>query len=136
MSVPNPDTQAAAAAAPDDARPRSTVHVVVKGLWRDHDVEVDFNLPASQISEALRKLERYGLRARPRPVVWNLTPEGLPICGKHGVPMKSREKQGDTWHSHKVVASDGTELYCRGYAGPESPGYSVPRGATDAEDLP
>ena len=33
---------------------------------------------------------------------WHLTPEGLPICPKHGVPMKECSKQGDAWHSHNV----------------------------------
>lgn len=53
---------------------------------------------------------------------FDLTPEGLPICPKHGIPMKRREKQGDTWFSHNV----GTEehpLWCRGYPGDSSPGW-------------
>lgn len=50
------------------------------------------------------------------------TPDGLPICPKHGLPMRKREKQGDTWYSHNV----GTEehpMWCRGYAGDNSPGW-------------
>lgn len=50
-------------------------------------------------------------------------PDGTPICPKHREPMKLREKQGDTWYSHKVVAADGQEHYCRGHAGKNSPGW-------------
>ncbi len=58
---------------------------------------------------------------------WQRTPEGLPLCPKHRVPMRQREKQGDTWYSHAVVQPQtGEELYCRGYAGPNSPGWAVP----------
>jgi hypothetical protein len=46
---------------------------------------------------------------------WQRTPEGLPICPKHNVVMAKREKQGDTWYSHKIETPDGDE-YCRGYA--------------------
>jgi len=55
------------------------------------------------------------------------TPEGLPICPKHGVVMKKREKQGDVWFSHGVEVS-GKTLYCRGYAGKSSPGWDVDTG--------
>ena|SRR5438105_2712236 len=59
--------------------------------------------------------------------LWARTPEGLPLCPKHRVPMRERLKQGDTWHSHAVVhPHTGEELYCRGYAGPSSPGWAVP----------
>lgn len=62
------------------------------------------------------------------PVVYQTTPDGLPVCPRHGVPMRRREKQGDEWHSHKVIAPDGQEVYCRGYDGPDSPGYRVEPG--------
>lgn len=51
------------------------------------------------------------------------TPDGLPICPKHGEVMRTREKQGDTWFSHRVTAPDGSEHYCRGHAGKSSPGW-------------
>jgi hypothetical protein len=58
---------------------------------------------------------------------WQRTPEGLPLCPKHRVPMPAREKQGDTWHSHQISnPRTGELLYCRGYAGPNSPGWMVP----------
>jgi hypothetical protein len=53
---------------------------------------------------------------RPPPQDWQRTPEGLPICPKHSVVMTLREKQGDAWHSHRVTAAQGQELWCRGFA--------------------
>ena len=55
------------------------------------------------------------------------TPEGLPICPRHVVPMRQREKQGDSWYSHQLAdPQTGELLYCRGYAGPSSPGWALP----------
>jgi hypothetical protein len=57
---------------------------------------------------------------------WVRTPAGEPLCPKHQVPMRLREKQGDSWWSHQVIdPRTGEELYCRGYAGPSSPGWVV-----------
>lgn len=64
------------------------------------------------------------------------TPEGLPICPKHGEVMKKREKQGDSWYSHRVIdPATGEELYCRGYAGKNSPGWNL-EPAADAQAEP
>ena len=58
---------------------------------------------------------------------WQRTPEGHPLCPRHRVPMRLRSKQGDEWWSHQVIdAQTGEELYCRGYAGPTSPGWALP----------
>ena len=55
------------------------------------------------------------------------TPEGLPICPRHQVPMRERSKQNDTWFSHQLPDPRTGELvYCRGYAGPSSPGWALP----------
>ena len=53
---------------------------------------------------------------RPPASEWPRTPEGLPLCPKHQAVMTLREKQGDAWHSHRVVTPDGTERWCRGFA--------------------
>lgn len=53
------------------------------------------------------------------------TPEGLPICPKHGEAMNRREKQGDVWYSHTVTDEYGEVHYCRGYASKSSPGWEV-----------
>ena len=57
---------------------------------------------------------------------WMRTPEGLPLCPKHGAVMRARLKQGDSWHSHSVITKSGEELYCRGFPGKSSPGWDVP----------
>jgi hypothetical protein len=59
------------------------------------------------------------------------TPEGLPICPRHQVVMKERKKQGDTWYSHRITAANGDELFCRGYAGKNSPGFDIDAPASD-----
>ena len=47
---------------------------------------------------------------------WPTGPDGKsPLCKKHGMVMQLRSKQSDEWHSHKVIAATGEELYCRGY---------------------
>ncbi len=59
--------------------------------------------------------------------------DGNPICPRHGVAMQAREKQGDVWHSHRIVTTGGEELYCRGRAGNDSPGwYVAPEDCADA----
>jgi hypothetical protein len=50
-------------------------------------------------------------------------PDGTPICPKHGVEMRKREKQGDEWWSHRVINREsGEKMYCRGYALVNNPG--------------
>lgn len=49
-------------------------------------------------------------------------PDGWKLCRKHGAPMRPRQKQGDTWHSHNVGSEDAP-CWCKGYAGSDSPGY-------------
>ena len=56
---------------------------------------------------------------------YNWTPDGLPICPRHGEVMPRREKQGDEWFSHKVTDEHGQVHYCRGYASKNSPGWDV-----------
>lgn len=60
------------------------------------------------------------------PVGWQTLPDGTPICPRHHVPMRKRERQGDSWYSHNVgKGPDGKDLYCKGYHGKDSPGYEV-----------
>lgn len=74
-----------------------------------------------QLSGVAKRLEALGLQSA-EPMMFDKTPEGLPICPKHRVAMTKREKNGDTWYSHKVLVA-GRELYCRGYACNSSPGF-------------
>lgn len=57
---------------------------------------------------------------------WPKTPDGTPICPKHGTVMRLREKQGDTWYSHSIHdPATGKDEYCRGYADKSSPGWNI-----------
>ena len=85
--------------------------------------EIRFDVESGGVDALLTKLEKY--RYRPSREI-QLTPEGTPICPRHGVPMTKREKQGDVWYSHKVADPvTGQTFYCRGYPGPSSPGYMI-----------
>jgi hypothetical protein len=63
------------------------------------------------------------------------SPEGLPICQKHGEVMRLREKQGDEWFSHKVIDEHGEILYCKGRPGADSPGWDIADQATSLDDV-
>src|SRR5712692_7839788 len=78
------------------------------------------------VDETIAHLLQRGYRPAGAGDGWQRTPEGMPICPKHGAVMRERLKQGDSWHSHVVVnPATGEEIYCRGYAGPNSPGWQV-----------
>ena len=62
--------------------------------------EVRFDVDLGEIADMVRRLEQR--RYRPSREL-SYTAEGLPFCPRHGVPMQKREKQGDTWYSHKVT---------------------------------
>lgn len=51
-------------------------------------------------------------------------PDGFKLCQKHRAPMRPRNKQNDTWHSHNVGTAEAP-LWCKGYRGSDSPGYEV-----------
>jgi hypothetical protein len=55
---------------------------------------------------------------------WRALPDGTPICPKHNVPMRLREKQGDSWRSHNTAGEGESPCYCKGYAGKDSPGWN------------
>lgn len=76
---------------------------------------------ADKIDHAIAWLVRH--RYRPGKG-FEYTPEGLPICPRHQIPMTKREKQGDTWYSHNMGTKDDPS-WCRGYASPSSPGWNI-----------
>jgi hypothetical protein len=110
---------------PHDPRPTGEVTLKLAGRYRGFDADIILKVDIRKAAASVAYLEAQGFEPPPRPVEFDRTPEGLPICPRHGVPMKVREKQGDTWHSHKVTTAGGEELFCRGYPGPSSPGYYV-----------
>ncbi|MCI0728570.1 MAG: hypothetical protein L0332_17875 [Chloroflexi bacterium] len=96
--------------------------------------EIRIEAESDKLDTTVRWLEKHGYRPN-RDIQY--TPEGLPICPRHGVPMEKREKQGDEWFSHKVTdPQTGQAVYCRGYASPSSPGWNVEPAGRAAEETP
>ena len=54
-----------------------------------------------KLHNLIKKLYTLGFRPDIAGDTWMRTPEGLPICPKHGEVMSKREMQGDTWYSKK-----------------------------------
>lgn len=103
---------------------RITIKTVSPDGW-----PVDFELvPERGATEAaIEFLEKLGYAPAPTAEAardYQYTPDGLPICPKHGEVMSKREKQGDTWYSHSVTGPDGQKQYCRGYQSKNSPGWN------------
>jgi hypothetical protein len=100
----------------------------VRGRHSGYRVEVEFTLrKLDSLPDALGRLAELGLEARPVPPI-ERDADGMPMCTRHGMAMALRERQGDQWHSHRIVTRDGRELYCRGRGGYDSPGWYVAPG--------
>ena len=71
------------------------------------------------------RLQQLGYRPARAGDGWQRTPDGLPLCPKHGAVIDA-EKQGDAWHSHRVIdPHTGAERSCRGYpTGKTGDGYA------------
>lgn len=109
------------------ADPKSRlVQVKTSGTLRGFPLEITAHLDVRRLSALVGYLEGIGVEPPHQPAGFELTPDGLPICPRHRVPMRKREKQGDEWHSHKVINGAGEEVYCKGYEAPDSPGWRVP----------
>lgn len=124
-TIPDPPS-AAPAEPPIAARPAPhAIHLSIAAVYQGYAITVAFDGSFTQIPAAIERLRAIGATPTAQPAKqWSYTPEGLPICPKHQVAMKKREKQGDTWYSHVLTAPDGEECYCRGYASAkDSPGY-------------
>jgi hypothetical protein len=90
-------------------------------------VEID-DIARTQIDETIDWLIAHDFTPDPPAGdPWPKTPSGEPICAKHNAVMVRRQRQGDTWHSHRLIDANGQERYCRGYRNPssESDGYDV-----------
>lgn len=100
-----------------------TIKATIDGYTGDLTIESE---KLDTIRAVLGKLPQHGVTSAAS-FEFPRTPDGTPICPKHGVEMRKREKQGDEWWSHRVINREsGEEMYCRGYASVNSPGYDVP----------
>lgn len=101
-----------------------TLTMQIAAVYEGYQVTIAFEGTIQQLPGAIERLRALGATPNAQQAQqWSYTPDGLPICPRHGAPMKKREKQGDTWHSHVVTGPGGEDLYCRGYHGKDSPGY-------------
>ncbi len=80
-----------------------------------------------RIADALEAREARQARLAQKTPVFTPTPEGGYLCPRHGVGMQKRQKNNDTWYSHKLTdPKTGEILFCRGYPGMSSEGWQVP----------
>lgn len=101
------------------------IHTISPKGW---PVDFEITPERGRLDESIIFLEEHGFSPAPTAEAsrdMQYTPEGLPICPKHGEVMRKREKQGDTWHSHRVKDEQGNEHFCRGYASKNSPGWNI-----------
>jgi hypothetical protein len=99
-----------------------TFRAVLGGVEGDLTIQ---NGSAKAVADRVRQLVAAGVQLA-APATWRRTPEGLPICERHQAVMRDRSKQGDEWHSHKVLDARGNEVYCRGYPDRKlSPGFFI-----------
>jgi hypothetical protein len=128
--IPEPPSRAtptaAAAALGADRAPASYASRAVTIHLTYHGVPVDLHradLGIETIEQLVDQITARDGWAAAGDKSWPTLPDGTPICPRHGVPMRLRQRQGDEWWSHNV-AGDGEEpCYCRGYPGKNSPGW-------------
>jgi hypothetical protein len=125
VSASSQQQPAPAGAEPADPKSR-IVQVKTTGTLRGFPLEITATIDVRRLSALVGYLEGIGVETPRTSVTFEVTPDGLPICPRHRVPMRKREKQGDEWHSHKVVDDQGEEVWCKGYDAPDSPGWRVP----------
>ena len=127
LPQPQPHPQPAAEPAPDPKVPEKLkLPISTEFLYRGRrfTVTLDAALSRKTLDKLCDRLDALG--AEPPPLAQAYSPEGSPICSRHHVSMREREKQGDSWWSHKVVDPAGQEHYCKGRAGKDSPGWDLP----------
>jgi hypothetical protein len=113
---------------PPPPKERKLVLAKFTGTVEGLDCSIAVEIDPRKLRDTALFLQRHGFHAAPREFARDA--EGQPICPRHGVPMRERQKQGDTWFSHRATDDEGVELWCRGRPGPDSPGWRVDRNET------
>jgi hypothetical protein len=98
-------------------------NIQVQAACNGYEITINLDCSLDHLPAVLDLLHQRGINPTAQQFQW--TPDGRPICPKHGVPMEKREKQGDAWYSHRIFdPHTGEEKYCRGYpTGKENDGY-------------
>src|SRR6266850_443978 len=79
----------------------------------------------SALDVTIAELQRLGYRPAAGDG-WQRSPTGEPICPRHKVVMRLRNKQNQEWWSHRVIdPQTGEEQFCRGYPSKAGPGWDV-----------
>lgn len=117
-------TAPAAAPAASDlaALPEAPASISIRCSLRELEVTVTVRdidarrLVSTRLPAVLDALERLGASPLSRsnghgPAV---APDPSTLCPIHSVPMTAHSANGQTWHSHKAAAADGSEYWCRG----------------------
>jgi hypothetical protein len=112
-----------------DAAPRPQITLSTTVLHRGRLITIQAaDMTADQFCDILDRRGYAVPELSAQPAAPVATPDDLPdgwkLCKKHGAPMRPRDKQGDTWHSHNVGSRENP-VYCKGYKGADSPGYDL-----------
>lgn len=127
-SMPAPAPAPAPTPAPRAAVAAAALTFALEVRVRVNGVEGPLTISGGRLQDVLTAVgllpQTPGLRLVEEARSWQTLPDGTPICPKHNVPMRKREKQGDEWYSHSVD-HDGKACFCKGYAGKDSPGWAA-----------
>lgn len=118
-----PATSGAPARTAPPRKPPFLVDFATSGFMNGAPVNISVKVDINLLPRLIARLMELGLEPIERPLRFDMTAEGNPICPRHRVPMRKRGKQGDAWFSHQVVDEQGESKWCRGYHGPSSEGY-------------
>ena len=89
--------------------------------WTGFRIELD-DVDRDKLNAAIDWLIEHDFRPDGSGDEWPKTPGGLPLCTKHNVEMRQRQKQGDSWFSHKIIdPASGEERFCKGFRNPSNP---------------
>ena len=102
---------------------RQTVMVSVTIWLGGFEWHLSLEAPLDMLPKLVNRLTQIGASPIYAPINIPTNGDGVPVCPKHWVAMSKHTKQGDTWHSHATYDAHGKKSYCRGYAGPDSPGW-------------
>ena len=108
----------------DEEKADYQVDAEVDCVYHERHIRVRFRARPAQIPSVIRRLAELGMEPERAPLRWDLTAEGMPICPRHRVPMKKRERFGSEWYAHNAGTKEHP-AWCRGFPSPHSLGYDV-----------
>lgn len=111
-----------------EMKPRP-ITMQISAVLNGFNVSISFDGRVEQLPGAIERLKALGATPTSSPIAAPIAtpddlPEGWKLCQKHHAPMRPRNKQNQTWHSHNVGTKDDP-CWCKGYRGSDSPGYEV-----------